>query len=266
MTVPRYLASTFQFDTDLNGVDGADIDTSLKTMLLAQTPPWINTTGDVMQSPVDSAGRFMTLELTAPAAGRFVITVKDQNNIQVCARAVQLISGPSPTTINYYTGQYHVYIESLTGGSASGEWVSGIMVDPTGYDLEDNQNYVMGGGTRNSAGANDGAGGVCDQWFMLDSGAPQLRQRSRAVNTSIGLNVGLLDFAGNTQLFSFDVLGIPSGSSRWMGSMYQAQILDPSCAAGIIKPLAIDDSTPAQFRTTVAPATSQLIRLAIRVA
>jgi hypothetical protein len=265
MTVLRYLASTFQFDENVGIVDAADIVTNLKAILLAQTPAWTNPSGDTMKSPVDSAGRFMTLILAAPSSSRFQITFVDQNGLTVATRELALIAGPLPTTINYFTGQYHCYLESLTGGSGAGEWVGAFMIDPTDYDLEDNQNYLIGGGYRNSGGSIDGQGGVWDQFFMLESGVTQIRQRSRAVSTAPGANIGLLDFAGNPQSFPFDVLGVPSGSNRWMGSAYQTQVFDPSVAAGVIKPMAIDDSTPASWRTTVVPANSQGSRLALRV-
>jgi hypothetical protein len=123
----------------------------------------------------------------------------------------------------------------------------------------------MGGGTRNSGGGVDGAGNIYDQWFMLESGAPQVRQRVRATMTAPGLNVGLMDFAGNPQFFPFDILGVPSGTSQWMGAAYQCYVTDSRVSPGIIKPVAIDNSTPAQFRTVVTGANAQGSRLAIRV-
>lgn len=263
MTVPRFLQSTFQFDEDLAITNVATIITNLTTILTGQTPAWTNPSAGVLVSPVDSAGRFMTLTLVATSATQLTMTVQDQNGIEVCTRSF-VING-TPTTINYFTGQYHCYLESLTGGSGSGEWLAGIMVDPTDYALQDNQNYVMGGGTRNSGGGADGAT-IYDQWFMLESGVSQVRQRARAVSTSAGLNVGLLDFAGNPQFFPFDVLGIPNGANLWMGAMYQAYVTHSGIPAGVIKPVAIDNATPAQFRTTVALASSQGARLALRVA
>lgn len=266
MTVPRFLASTFHFNEFDAQVDMATFITALTALLTGQAPAWTNPSPGVLVSPVDSAGRFMRLELTAPSALQLTMTLKDQNGIVVCQRAMDLIAGPAPTTINVYSGQYHCYMESLTQGSAVGEWLAAMMVDPTDYNLEDNQNYVIGGGTRNSGGAVDGQGSVCDQWFMLENGSPLLRQRSRAVSTAPGANIGLRDFAGNPQFFPFDVLGIPNGVQLWMGAMYQAYVTDPGVAAGTIKPIAIDNATPSSFRATVAPATAQGIRLALRVA
>lgn len=264
MTVPRFLQSTFQFDENAGITNVATIITNLTALLTAQTPAWTNPSAGVLVSPVDSAGRFMTLTLVATSATQLTMTVQDQNGITVCERSF-VING-TPTTINYYTGQYHCYLESLTGGSGSGEWLAGIMVDPTDYSLEDNQNYVMGNGTRNSGGAVDGSASVYDQWFMLESGTPQVRQRARAVSTAAGLNVGLLDFGSNPQFFPFDTLGIPNGANLWMGAMYQAYVTHSGIPAGVIKPVAIDNATPAEFRTTVAPASSQGARLAMRVA
>jgi hypothetical protein len=79
------------------------------------------------------------------------------------------------------------------------------------------------------------------------------------------VNAGLRDFAGNPQFFPFDVLGIPGGSTVWMGSAYQAYQTDAGVAGGTIKPVAIDNATPAKFRATVAPASAQGARMMIRV-
>lgn len=264
MTVPRFLQSTFQFDENLGITNVATAITNLTAILTGQTPAWTNPSAGVLVSPVDSAGRFMTLTLVATSATQLTMTVQDQNGIEVCTRSF-VING-TPTTINYFTGQYHCYLESLTGGSGSGEWLAAIMVDPTDYALEDNQNYVMGGGTRNSGGTVDGGGGVFDQWFMLENGTPQVRQRSRAVSTAPGANVGQLDFAGNPQFFPFDVYGIPNGLGLWMGSTYQSYVTHSGIPGGVIKPVAIDNATPAEFRTTVVPGNAQGSRLALRVA
>lgn len=264
MTVPRFLQSTFHFNENLAITNVATIITNLTAILTGQSPAWTNPSAGVLVSPVDSAGRFMTITLTATSATQLTMEVKDQNGIVVSTRAFFI--NVTPTTINYYTGQYHCYLESLTGGSGSGEWLGSIMVDPTDYSLEDNQNYVMGGGSRDAAGTADGNGSFYDQWYMLESGVPQNRQRARAVSTSAGLNVGLLDFAGNPQFFPFDVVGVPNGLSLWMGAMYQAYVTNSGIPAGVIKPVAIDNATPAQFRTTVAGATAQGARMAMRVA
>jgi hypothetical protein len=266
MTVPRFLQSTFHFNQDVSIVDVATIITNLTAILTGQTPAWTNPSPGVLVSPVDSAGRFMTLTLTRVSAAVLEMAVKDQNGVTVSDRSFSLIAGPSATTINYFTGQYHCYLESLTGGSAVGEWIGAMMTDPTDYSLQDNQNYVMGGGTRNSGGANDGQCQYFDEWFMLESGAPTIRQRARLVTDSAGVNAGLIDFAGNLQFFPFDVLSIPNGKAIWAGSMYQVYVTDSSVGGGVIKPVAIDNSTPAQFRSTVVPASPQLGKMMIRVA
>lgn len=265
MTVPRFLQSTFHFNSDLAVTDMANAITSLTTILTTQVPAWTNPSAGVLVSPVDSAGRFMKLTMDSPIPARLRMLLQDQNGIGVSFRSIELIPGPLPTTINYFTGQYHCYIESLTGGSSVGEWLGAMMVDPTDYDLVDLQNFVIGGGSRNSGGANDGQGTVCDQWFMLENGTSTLRQRARLVSQIVGVTIGLVDFAGNPQFFPFDVGGNPNGTLCWMGSMYQTYVTHSGIGGGIIKPVAIDNATPAQFRSTVAPSTAQGLRMMLRV-
>ena len=265
MTVPRFLQSSFHFNEDVDVVDVATIITTLEALLTAQTPAWTNPSPGVLVSPVDSAGRFMTVTLTRVSAVLLNMLVSDQNGIGVSFRGLTLIAGPSPTTINYFSGQYHLFIESLTGGSGSGNWLGAMMIDPTDYSLEDNQNYVMGCGFLNTGGANDGQNTVCDQWFMLESGVTQPRQRARMVGQDTAGVVGLIDFAGNLQFFPFDVGNAPNAKTLWIGSMYQTYLTDPSVPSGVIKPVAIDNSTPAKFRSTVAPSTGQGVKMMIRV-
>lgn len=263
MTIPRFLQSTFHFNQDLGVVDVSTIISSLTTILTTQAPAWTNPSAGVFISPVDSVGRFMKVVVARSSAVQMTWQVFDQNNILVANRSIEIDAAVNPTTVNYFSGQYHLYIETLVAPTP--EWAGAFLIEPTGYVLQDLQNYVVGNAFRTSGGAIDGQGSIYDQWFMLESGSPTLRQRVRAVMTSPGLNVGLLDFSGDPQFFPFDVVGVPSGTIQWMGSLYQVYVTDSRVPAGIIKPVAIDNATAASFRTTVAGANGQLSRMAIRV-
>lgn len=264
MTIPRFLSSSFQFFQDLGVTDVATIITSLQTRALAQAPPWTNPIAGTLVSPVDSAGRFMQIVLTATTALRLHWVVKDQNNIIVADREID-IDAVVPTTVNTYLGQYHCYLETLRAPTP--EWAAAFMLDPfEKYALNENQNYVMGNATRNAAGTVDGQGGTFDLWWMLQSGALTSAPRVRAVGgITNGGTVGLLDFSGDPQFFPMDIQNIPNGITLWSGTAYQCYVTSSSIPSGVVKPVAIDNATPALFRTTVAPANSYNMRLAIRV-
>lgn len=263
MTIPRFLSSSFQFFQDLGVTDVATIITTLQTRALAQAPPWTNPTPGTLVSPVDSAGRFMKLILTATTPQRLHWVVNDQNNITVADREIQ-IDAAVPTTVNTFLGQYHCYLETLR---STPEWAAAFIIDPfEKYALVENQNYVIGNATRNTGGTVDGQGSTFDQLFMLESGSKTLRQRVRAVGgISSGAVWGLTDFSGDPQFFPMDIGGDPSGILLWSGTAYQCYVTASSIPGGTVKPVAIDDATAATFRTTVATSNSYLMRLAIRV-
>jgi len=263
MTIPRFLQSTFHFNQDLNVTDVNTIITSLVTILTGQSPAWTNPVAGTFLSPVDSAGRFMKIVVARTTQQRLSWQVFDQNDIQLISREIDIDTGGNPTTVNYYSGQYHLYLETLI--VTTPQWAGAFMIDPTGYALNDLQNYVIANSYLTSSGSPDGQGNIWDQWFMLESGTPQVRERSRAVASTPGASWGLTDFSGNPLFFPFDVGGIPSGVTLWMGSAYQCYNGSSQVPGQTVKPIAIDDSTPANFRGTVAGATASGTRLFIRV-
>lgn len=245
MTIPRIFQSSFYYNEEKGVTDCANIITSLEAILLAQTPAWTKLSAGVFKSPVDSAGRFMKLTMTAPAATRLNMLLSDQNGITVCQR--ELLIAVAGTAINYYTGQYHVYIESLIAPTPS--MLGAVIVDPFGYDLNANQNYVMGCGTFTTTGATDNVCNAFDVWFMLESGTPAFRSRLRSWGTTAdNTSTGMLDFDGNPQVFPYDVCNVPNGSRVWIGQIPQFYVTTSNVGPQTRKPIAIDDSTPATFK------------------
>lgn len=262
MTVPSFLQSSFFFNQDFNVTDVSTIITSLTTILTTQTPAWTSPSAGVFKSPVDAAGRFMTITLVATTALRLSWVVTDQNNVVVCSREID-IDGTPGDTVNYYSGQYHLYVETLRGGTP--EWAGAFMIDPDPYALNSLQNYVMGNAFRSAGGSVDGQASQFDQWFMLENGVSTVRNRCRGwtvdtSNTVIGLN----DFQGNIQVFPQNIAGVPSVNTVWLGNSYQTYVTASSVSYGTTKQVAVDNSTLAFFRVTVA-GSDQAMRLMIRV-
>ncbi len=261
MTVPRFLQSSFFFNTTLGVTDVATIISDLTTILTTQTPAWTNPSAGVFKSPVDAAGRFMTVTVVATTPQRLEWIVKDQNNIVLCDREID-IDATTPTTINYYSGQYHLYLESLR---AVPEWSGAMMLDPNGYPINSNQTYVMGNALRNSGGTVDGQANQFSQWFMLENTNPAVRNRLRSWSVEDdGAVVGLVDFQGNVQVFPFDATINPSGKVAFGTQIYQTYVTDSVVPYGVIKQIAVDDSTLAFFRSTVAGAINSM-RMMLRV-
>lgn len=261
MTVPRQFQSSFYYTKYDDVTDVANVITSVIAAALAQTPAWTNPTGNTLKSPVDSAGRFMKVTFAATTSLRLLMTVVDQNGITVSARELDIASGAS---IGVYSGQFYMYLD--VPGAATPEWIGAAIIDPYPYDYSNLNNYVIGGGYRSSAGSVDGNGTSWDFWFMMESGTATLRQRGRAIALlSSGAGCGLTDAMDNVQLFPVDIASSISGTVQWAGTICQAYLTDSRVPAFTLKPVAIDDSTPASFKATGAAVTNTM-RLMLRVA
>lgn len=261
MTVPRQFQSSFYYTTYQGVTDVANVITSVIAALIAQSPAWTNPSGNTVVSPVDSAGRFMKITFTATTALRLRMAVVDQNGLTIADRELDITSG---ATVGFYAGQYYIYFD--VPGGATAEWLGAAIIDPYPYNFNNLNNYVIGGGLRSSAGAVDGNGTCWDFWFMNESGVATLKQRARAVVfNSAGAAVGVTDAAGNAQFFPFDVESVISGTAQWAGSFPQAYITDSRIPAFTIKPIAIDDSTPATFKATGATLINSM-KLMLRIA
>jgi len=282
MTIPNFLLSSFFFYSDDDVTNVSQIINDLVNVLTNPTPPspivpqnplWTlvsstgtapNYTAATFKSPVDSAGRFLVLTVTVVSTTALAWTVIDQNGVTVCSRGIS-IDGTPADTINYYTGQYHCFIEALRSGTTP-YYCAAMMIEPSPYALGSLNSYVLGTGTGNSSGTFDGQVTVFDQWFAIENGVSTNRERVRSVGQSISADVGLVDFQGNLQFFPMDILILPSSKLVWGGRTYQTYVTDISVGTGSIKPVALDDSTVGTFRTTVAPVNGNDMRMMLRIA
>lgn len=266
MTVPNFLASSFYFSTGSSPItDVATVITDVRTILLStNNPPWTEPTAGVFQSPIDSGGRFMRITLVKNTATRLNVTLQDNNLLTVYAREFDILS--TGALVNYYTGQYHFYLESQTG-TTTADIAYGSLLDPSPYGVntQAGSGYVTGTTLRNTAGNLDGNGSNVDVCFSLESGVAQPRQRGRAVGQTGTAVLGLLDFQGNPQLFPHDIWVQPSAIGLWGGKEYQVYMVPTSCAAGTVKKIALDDGTLASFRVLFVPSYQGMLK-AVRVA
>lgn len=263
MTVPNFLASSFYYSLGSSPItDVATIITDVRTILTStNNPVWTEPVSGTFQSPVDSAGRFMRITLTRVTATRLNVILQDQNLLTIINRELQI---PATAEVYYLTGQYHFAIE-VPNGTAVADHISCFMLDPSPYALSASQTYVMGNAYRAAGGSIDGQGTTMDQFYMIESGAPAVRQRIRAVYNTTSTAIGLIDFQGNPQIFPCDIWTQPSGIGVWGGKPYQMYLVPTSIGAGTIKKIALDDGTLASFRVMLMnPQNGALI--AIRVA
>ena len=243
MTTFPCFASSFDFFTDSTVTNVSQIISDFQARVTGQSPAWTNPSAGVFVSPVDGVGRFMTLTMVATSSTQLTITVTDQNNVTIITRSIE-INSTGNTTVNYYTGQFHAWIESFNtagGGPGGAEVFQAGILDETPLAQNAIPDYVWANAFRNSGGSNDGQGSTVSQEFMLDNGTAQQQQRIRAWGQTVSVgNIGLKDGAGNLQYFPADMFANISGTNRWIGRQYQAYVGDSSIAAGTTRTIPID--------------------------
>lgn len=235
MTTFPCFASSFDFFTDAGIVDVNTIITDFRARVTGQVPAWTEPVAQTFKSPVDGVGRFFEVVLNRVSATQLEWKIVDQNGVTVCDRSVE-ISGA--TTVNYYTGQFHAWIELLV---ATPEVANGGILDETPLAENAINNFVWGNGFRNAGGANDGQGASFGQEFAIDNGVSGSQSRLRAFGVATnGAVPGLKDGAGNLQYFPVDMFINLAGTNLWVGRMYQAYLCDQSIPAGTLKTVPID--------------------------
>lgn len=232
-------ASSFDFFANPGPVvDVATIITDFRTRVLGQVPAWTEPIANNFKSPVDGAGRFMTVILTRASATQLGWVVKDQNVITICSRAIQVDGAGN--AVNYYTGQFHAVVESL---QATPEIAQAIILDETPEAEGATTNYVVGNGYRNSGFAIDGAGSSFFQFFALDNGVSGQASRARGFGyDTSGTAIGLVDGAGALQFFPMDIRINLATVDKWVGRGYQSYMCDQSIASGTNKTVQIGDA------------------------
>ncbi len=264
MTTFPCFASSFDFFTNGGIVDVATIITDFRARVTGQTPAWTEPVADTFKSPVDGVGRFFEVTLNRLSATQLEFIVTDQNAITICDRSIEISGGGD--TVNYYTGQFHAWIEILV---ATPEVAQSGILDETPLAENAIQNYVWGNGYRNAGGGIDGGGSTFGQEFALDNGSSSDQSRFRAWGVATnGAVPGLRDGAGNLQYFPVDMFINIAGTNEWIGRMYQAYLCDQSIPAGTLKTVPIDTTglVLGTFRVIGGLGQVDCMKVAVRVA
>ncbi len=261
MTTFAAFASSFRFLNNATITDVATIITDFRSETVTNgSPAWTEPTSNNFKSPPDSVGRFFTVILGRVSATRLQFKILDQNQITIIDRVID-ISGT--TSVNYYTGQYHAWIESLVA-TAEIAW-SGIL-DASPLTQGTYTNYVYGNSYRNSAGTIDGSGSQTGLMFMLDNGASTAQNRMRVVGNNVNGNApGLIDAGGNFMYHPCEVTANMSGNIRWIGRAYQVWMVDSSIAVGSTKTIIIGNAGETGVFRVISGLTSAVgVRWAVR--
>lgn len=278
MATPSFLNTAFVFTT-LPGttVDVADIITAVDTAMLTTLPStptgvfpsgerWTSLGGGVYKSPLDTAGRFMTVKLTRTAATRLGFEVSDPVGVLFTVE-IQIAGAGSACEI--FVGPRHLVINANNAGAW--EVARAIMVDPTPEPLGAFPVYVWGTGRRTSAGALIGSADTWRFWCGRFYGGTVISAAGTPVNSVEGppccsavnnANMKMKTEAGSDVAFPYFMSpDSASGSNAFLngGRLYQTIVVDFDFGSGADVTVPIDTGVTAVFRvtrmTSVAPRT-----------
>jgi hypothetical protein len=254
-------ASSFDFFNNPSLTSVATIITDFRARVTGQSPAWTEPVAGTFQSPVDGVGRFMTVTLVATTATRLQWLVADQNAITVTDREIDITG--AGTSINYYTGQFHAYIEAL---EATPEISQAGILDETPLAQNAILDYTFANAYRNSGGGIDGAGGQVNLQYMLDNGASALQNRFRAYWQTIAAQMSLKDQSGALQFFPADMHATIAAVDNWIGRAYQVYLCDSSLPFGTQKTIQIGSAGETGVFQVIGLTTVGAAREMVRVA
>lgn len=257
MTTYTTFASSFRFLSTPNVTDVNTLISDFRSETVTNgSPAWTEPTSQNFKSPVDSAGRFFTVILTRTAATRLEWKVTDQNAVTICDREIDIASG---TTVNYYTGQSHAWIESV----ATPEYAAAGILDSSPLSVGSYAICVYGSAFRTTAGGNDGSFDTTGKMFMIDS--TYNRMRAMGVNFA-NQTMGGIDSAGNQLFIPCEFSCTVSGNVRWHGKVFQAFLCDNSCGVGSVKTVVIGTAGEVGTFRIIGLGASENLRLMLRTA
>lgn len=269
MAIPSFLNTAFAF-TALPGttVDVQDIINAIDTMLtvtLPSTPTavfpsgerWTNLGGGVYKSPLDTAGRFMTVKVTRTTITRLGWEVSDPTGILFTVE-IDIAAGGS--ACNIYGGPGHLVVEANNAGSW--EVARAFIVDPTPEPLGSYPVYVWGTGRRTSAGALIASADLWRFWCGRYYGGTVVSAAGTPSGVINGppvcagtdnVNMKLRTEAGSDVAFPYFMSpDISSGANTFLngGRLYQTIVVDFDFGAGADVTVPIDTGVTGVFRVT----------------
>lgn len=261
MTTFPAFATSFYADQSVGVTDVATILTKLTAILPAQTPAWVESPAGTFKSPVDATGRFFKIVVSRVSATRLQWKVLDQNGVTICDRAIDIDAGG--TTINYWTGEAHAFIQSERA-TPEPAWAG--MIDETPYAQNAIGVYVFGNAYRSSAGTQDGGFNVTGLLFANDNGTPAVGSRIRLWSSYGNGTLTSVDGTGALDFFPFDISINLSGTLRFIGRAFQSYICDSSIAIGTTKQVPIGSAGELGTFRVVSLGTTSSMRTMVRVA
>jgi len=260
MSVANFLDTAYYHEFLYDIYDTQDILDELATYLPACG--WTANGSDSYTSPVDSDGRFMTIEFTRVDANYLQMDVLDQNDFTVSQRRMY-ISSTDPSRVSIFVGPFHFCLDAARLGSTTGEWLAAGMLDNSPEDQSASDRYVYGQGSRNSSGTF--SYNTWDYASMLDNNTATHDDR---INKKDNGRDGFYKTLGGQWLYHPVEFFVDTATVvfAFAGRAYQ-QILvsEELCLRQSLIRLPIDSSSLGSFRGVTGAGIVRSYRLAIRV-
>lgn len=266
MTVPNHLNTSFRYlDVTVAPADITSLIGRIRTELAAMN--YVESPTLTFKSPVDAAGRFFSVVLSAITTTRLGWQVLNQAGTDVMGggRAFQ-ISGTVDTSIRVYTNPYGVFVESDIPSSTQEHAIAG-MLDESPESQTSHAVYVYGNATRTSGGSSDGNYNSAGKLFMLDNLVAAQVDRIIGNTSNVGSQIPMLTGSGARLFRPAEVHAqIGAALNRMGGRIYQAYIGDLAIGFEADLTIPIDDVTTATFRCVSLPTAGSVWRLLLRKA
>lgn len=259
MAPPAFLASSFGYQSLLAQTDFTAVIASVSAMLLAQTPPWTNPSGNIFKSPVDGSSRFFDVTLTRDAATELHVIIRNESALVIADRKIDM---DASTEIRVFAGQFHFCIEAVRAGIH--ELAGGGLLDLSPRPQNSHSNYVYGFGYRNAANTVDGGGGSSGQFTSIDNGTVAIADRiAHQTAPSLGA-VDHFEASGFSEHTPAKLIANTSGFVRRQGRFYQHWMVPNTFADGAEIPIPIDVGATGVFKVLGRTPISGIAKLAIR--
>ena len=257
MAVPAFLASSFDYYEHLAVTDVNTIISDFRDRVLNHnTPAWTEPVSQTFQSPADAAGQFFQAVLSRVSATRLEIKIVDMYGTTISDRTFDIDAGG--TAIQYYTGQYHAFINSARSTPECG---GGCLVDTSPETVSIPLYRTAGFGHRDNtgtAGSNDWT-----WWFMMSNATPA---NMRAGVNSYAPNPRAQKAIDGTYIYSPLLLSTSlygASNMRIVGRPFQVLMCDDGLAFGAEVTVPIDVAATGVFKVIGRPASSQQ-KIAVR--
>lgn len=259
MSVPAFLASSFDYKETLAVTDVATIITDFRDRVLNHnTPAWTEPVSGTFQSPADASGQFFQVMLTRVIITTLGIKVVDMYGTTISDRQIFIDAGG--TAVQYYTGQFHAFINSARGTQECG---GGCLVDTSPETTNLPLYRTAGFGHRDNTGTANNNDWT--YWWMMSNATPAIM---RAGVTNYGASPRNQKAIDGTYIYSPVLLSTNlygASNMRLVGRPFQVLTSDDGLAFGAEVTVPIDVAATGVFKV-IGKAASQQQKVLVRKA